>query len=367
MQRMRHRTSLRPLLLALASALAALLVPITAVAAPVPAMPPAGKVLLGLGGHATNPAAFDDLTGARHGLYLITVPWNDLRTWDMALGRQLEDAEAGGYRLMVHIGTQRVEDGREAYSPGEVARGDTDAYLLDMSRVINESGQYVYVRPPAEMNGHWSHWSAFNANGSRRDADHSTRSYRSAFIRIALIARGGSVAAINRRLAVRGLPTLSTDATYLPRSGRVATVFNPQARGKPDVRGNQPQDYYPGRPFVDYVANDLYAQGGRAAWDAHEALYRRYAPAHPFMVAEYAPWGYDDPGFVERMFAWVASHPRTVALVYFNGTSGSTFRLEGKPRSLAAYRRLARHARYSCPGLGASSTACAASRVSAAR
>lgn len=323
-----------------------------------PGMPPAGKVMLGVGGHALAPREFDRLTGGTHDIHLITTPWNERRTWNEALDNSLRAAAVGGYRLMLHIGPQRVDNGREGRSPGAVARGDVDWYFLDMGRVINESGQMIYLRPPAEMNGHWSHWSAFNENGSRRNADHSTRSYRRAFIRIALIGRGGSVARINTILRANGMPPLRTSATDLPSSGRIATVFNPQGEGKPNVRGNQPQDYYPGRAFVDYVANDVYVQSGRVHWTANEALYRRYASYHPFMMAEYAPWGYDDPAFMRRMFGWVATHPRTVALVYFNGTSGTTFRLSVKPRSLSAYRTLVRQARFRCAGLDAFSDAC---------
>ena len=38
--------------------------------------------------------------------------------------------------------------------------------------------------------------------------------------------------------------------------------------------------------LLDYVANDVYAQSGRVHWTANEALYRRYAPHHPFMAAQ---------------------------------------------------------------------------------
>ena len=53
-------------------------------------------------------------------------------------------------------------------------------------------------------------------------------------------------------------------------------MWNPQAAGSPNVRGNQPQDYYPGRAWVDYVATDIYEQGGHAAWSQNEAFYQRY-------------------------------------------------------------------------------------------
>lgn len=322
-----------------------------------PGMPPKGKVLLGVGGHALEPHQFDAVTNAQHKIHLITIPWRENRTWNEALDRRLEYARSRGYRIMLHVGTGRVDNGKEGRSPGAVARGVADAYFLDMGRVINESDQFIYFRPPGEMNGHWSHWSAFNANGSRRNADHSTRMYRRAFIRMTLIAKGGSVARINATLRRHGMPPLRTKATELPSSGKVTSVWNPQGRGKPDVRGNQPQDYYPGASFVDYVANDVYAQSGRVAWADNDALYRRYA-RHPFIMAEYAPWGYDDPAFMRRMFAWVRTHPRVVALMYFNGTGATTFELRRKPRSLAIYRSQARQARYRCSGFDAFSSTC---------
>ena len=76
------------------------------------------------------------------------------------------------------------------------------------------------------------------------------------------------------------------------------------------------------------------------------------------MMAEFAPWGYDDPAFVRSMFRWASTHPRTVALVYFNGTSGKTFRLATKPRTLAAYRSLVRQRQFRCVALDAFSYSC---------
>ena len=308
-----------------------------------------------------NPTGFGRLTGVPHDIHLVSVNWNETREggWPWALDNQFRNARSGGYRLMIHL-APNTNSGAEGRSPGGVARGLSDRYLIAFGAYVNESNQYVYVRPPAEMNGHWSSWAAYNKNGSRRNADHSTTNYRKAFIRMALIVKGGDVATINASLRRNGMPALKTSATTLRRSGRVATVFNPQARGAPDVRGNQPWDYYPGKYVVDYVANDLYVQGGRAAWAAHDALYARYAKVHPFIVAEYAPWGYDDPAFVKRMFQWVAARPRTVALMYFNGTGANTFFLSKKPRSLAAYKAQAKAARFRCPAITGSWNSCAA-------
>lgn len=322
-----------------------------------PGMPAPGKVMLGVAGSALNPTQFGTLTGAPHEIHLVSANWNESRPWDYALRTHFRRAKAGGYRIMIHIGPH-ANDGRERRSPGAVARGEADRYLLDLGREVNKVDQFVYVRPPAEMNGHWSVWSAFNKSGTARNAEHSTRMYRKAFIRIALIVRGGKVSTINQNLRANGMPALRTSATDIPSSGKVALVFNPQAEGSPNVRGNMPADYYPGRGYVDYVANDLYAQSGRAHWVAHEALYNRYQAVHPFMVAEYAPWGYDDPAFVKRMFQWTLSHPRTVALIYYNGTEGNTFRLSVKSRSLATYRAAVRDRRFHCSAFTAFIVTC---------
>jgi hypothetical protein len=301
----------------------------------VPGMPPRGKVLLGVGGASATPRQFEQVTGRRHHIHLTFLGWGQGDSWGSSFESWLGQAEEGDYRVMFHLGTRRG-GGAEVISPGAIARGAGDDYLVAMSRALNESGQVAYVRPMAEMNGHWNPYSAFNANGSRRDANHSTAAYKGAFRRITIIMRGGSVADIDRRLAAAGLSDVGADED-LPASGNVAVVWNPQGEGSPNVRGNQPDDYYPGRGYVDYVANDLYAQGGRAHWRGQDALYRAY-PQHPFMMAEWAPWGSDDPAFVDAMFRWTRSHRRTAALIYFNGSGPATFRLSTKSRSKARYR-----------------------------
>ena len=49
--------------------------------------------------------------------------------------------------------------------------------MLRLARTIEETGQTVYIRLMAEMNGHWNAYSAFNADGSPRRNGHSTRWY----------------------------------------------------------------------------------------------------------------------------------------------------------------------------------------------
>jgi hypothetical protein len=192
-----------------------------------------------------------------------------------------------------------------------------------------------------EMNGYWMSYCAFNANGTRKGAAYSTGKYKAAFRRIAIIMRGGSRATINAKLQAAGEKPLQAPLSPegIDASGKIALVWNPQGAGSPNVAGNQPRDYYPGNAYVDYVADDLYAQGGNAYWKGMQPLYNY---GKPFILGEWAPWGYDDPTFVNKVFGWARNHPRTAAIVYFD--YASTFDLGSKPRSLGAYRAQAKRA-----------------------
>ena len=80
-----------------------------------------------------------------------------------------------------------------------------------------------------------------------------------------------------------------------------------------------------------------------------------YAFGRPFLVAEWALEREDDPAWVQRMFAWVATHPRTVGLVYFDkGWSGGSgvYQLGSKPRGLAVYRREIKNPRFAAAAPG---------------
>jgi hypothetical protein len=157
--------------------------------------------------------------------------------------------------------------------------------------------------------------------------------------------RGGALAAVDARLADAGLPKLKVRAD-LPASGKISIVWNPQGHGTPFIPVNEPEAYWPGPAFVDIVANDMYSDSGEPSWRGMDKL---YAYGKPYLVAEWGLEAEDDLAFAQRMFAWVAAHPRTIGLVYFNkGWSGGSgiFELRSKPRSLALYRQSIRNQRY---------------------
>jgi hypothetical protein len=278
-----------------------------------------------------DPARFDAQTSQHSGFRLIIMRWGQGETpqYFSSLFATMQAVPVLG------LSTGGGEGGGpEVITAGQIARGAGDGFLLALNQAIAAWGKVIYVRPLAEMNGHWNAYCAYNANGSAKGADYSTAAFRKAFARIYLAAHGG--AGVNHALAQLGMPPIHGELTANP---LVRVLWNPQGYGSPDLPGNSAQAYYPGDHYVDVVGDDLYDIGGRAEWDATEALYQAH-PGKPFAMVEWGLWGLDDPGFVDHMAQFAATHGRLVLLGYYSGQPGSVFDLASKPRSLAAYRRL---------------------------
>jgi hypothetical protein len=285
-------------------------------------------VMLGVLGDADR---FRAQTGQQSIIRHLLVSWNQGVEWGSKLPVLLESLRPVP---MIGLGTLDFRTHREVVNPREIAMGKGDSYLVGLNAGIADFGSTVYLRPLPEMNNYHRPYCAFDANGRSRGGDYSTEMYKKAFARIAVIVRGGTKADINGKLRRLGLPGVSDD---LPKT-LVRIVWNPQGYGSPDVPQNSAQAYYPGDAYVDVVANDLYDQGFNAAWDANDRLYAAH-PSRPFGIAEWGLWAIDDPGFVERMAAFVRTHGRVEFVAYFSGSPGSPFDLAGKPRSRAAYRK----------------------------
>jgi hypothetical protein len=281
------------------------------------APPASARVWLGVLG---SPSRFQAQTGQRSGVRLLIAGWGQSN-----ISRLFATM---GERPMFGINTGG------AITPAGIAQGAGDAYLVALNRAVAAWGKPIYVRPLAEMNGHWNAYCAYNQDGSRRDAAHSTRWFRKAFARIYLIVHGDPQA--NARLARLGLPPVAGELALNPLA---RVIWNPQGFGSPDVPGNAAHAYYPGDAYVDVVGDDLYDIGGRPQWAAAEALYRAHR-SKPFAFPEWGLWGIDDPGFVRRMAGFVRGHRRVELVSYYSGRPGSVWDLASKPGSRAAYRSL---------------------------
>jgi hypothetical protein len=248
----------------------------------------------------------------------------------------------------------------ELISPGQIAGGRGDDYMIRLNQSIDASGQVVYIRLMPEMNGSWNPYGAYGADGRRRDAHHSTKQFRAAWRRFSIVVRGGTVRSINRRLVALHMPRLlraggAHDPVYAAANvdgalakPKVALIWNPQTTSSPNVRHNRPADYWPGRKYIDWVGADIYSKyatpGVRTSLSKFYARYKGV----PFMIGEYSPWDSDPKGrFVRWLFDWAKQHERTRMLVYYRSVYAlSPWDIAHFDRARAALRQILNSGRF---------------------
>jgi hypothetical protein len=248
----------------------------------------------------------------------------------------------------------------EIVSPRQIAQGRGDHYIVRLNQTIAESKQVVYIRLFAEMNGHWNPYCAFNSNGTKKGRSHSTNNFRRAWQRIVLIIRGGARNAINRELRQRHMPRIlrassNSDPIYTSEHvdsrlerPKVAFMWSPQTIGSPNVPGNQPGYYWPGKRFVDWVGADIYsAYATTGVWSAFKRFYRKWR-GWPFVVGEYSPWDNDYRGrFTRKLFKFALRHGRTRILIYYRSVSPDTpFDIDNFPRAKRVLRHMLNKRRF---------------------
>jgi len=241
---------------------------------------------------------------------------------------------------MIHLGT-KGRGKTEAITPGGIASGQGDGYLIALNEAIAVWGKGIYVRPMAEMNNASALWSGYLANGRPRDAAHSPPSYRNAFARIYVILHGGSASAVNAKLTQLGLPPLNGGDLPVNPFPRLRIVWSPLASDNPRVPGNAAERYYPGAAFVDVEGGDIYDERltDTAPWQGLEHLYSVARSRHePFAVPEWGLFQLDDPAFVQHMCTFLKTHAATELAAFYESRPASIFDLESKPKSRSAYR-----------------------------
>ena len=298
--------------------------------------PPPGKVYTGLSG-STSAELFTQQVDSDVAVFGVFTKWYGQNEYAFRAARE------AGARLMLHVSTQDGYGTRELITPRGIARGEGDRYLLSLNRRIAHAGEPVYVRLLAEMNQANNGYSAFDRNGRSRGPAHSTKAFRAAWRRSALILRGGPLAAIDAKLRALHLPPVQGDGEDLPRP-QVALLWVPQTEGSPAIAANAPRAYWPGGQYVDWVGTDFYSRFPN--FDKLERFYDDFR-GKPFVFGEWAIWGRDDPAFVRRFFGWIAAHPRVQMQLYNQGKlTDGPFRLTRYPRSRAALRRALAHRRH---------------------
>jgi hypothetical protein len=247
---------------------------------------------------------------------------------------------------MYHLSTSRGQNMPERFSPGDIARGDGDRWLVGLTGDIAAVGTPAYVRLFGEMNNCNNPYAAYSCNGSRRDGDHAPGTFIKAWKRVHLIMHGGETAAIDRGLARLGLPPVRTAGETIPQPD-IAFVWAPMTGGAPNISALRPQVYWPGSRWVDWVGTSFYSRFPNFA--GLDRFYRDYAigKRKPFAIAEWAIWGADAPAFASRLLDWIGGHKQVRMVQYNQGAeAGGIFRLSRYPGSARVLRDRLAHPRY---------------------
>jgi hypothetical protein len=310
--------------------------------------PPNGKSFHGVSetGEPADFRAFTDQTGAHSAVSQSFFHWG-VPLGTGALQRYRRTRTRGVVSLSTAPGGQP-----EVIDPKAIAEGRGDDYMLSINDSISDSKQVVYIRLFPEMNGHWNPYSAFNADGSSRGSDHSTKFFKEAWKRFSVVVGGGSLKSVNSRLRALHMPRLlraksNGDRVYdrhnigkrLPEP-KVALMWVPQTTGSPAIPGNAPKKYWPGNRYVDWVGADAYAKfANTTLWNNLSRFYRKY-DGKPFVIGEYGPWDGDPGGaFTDRMFEWAHEHERTKMLIYYRSVNPTNiFNIGFYPDALGVLR-----------------------------
>ena len=195
--------------LLLAALLCAGLLVLPGAAAGAPYTAPGGKVLWGgQGGYrAGNIADFERQSGKHPAVFNYFISWRATSSDMHWLSIRLGEATRMRSRAMLSVST----DGT-GLSPAELARGEGDGFLVELCRLLGEHGGVTYLRPLSEMNNGNNPYSPYDLSGRSRGKAFSTGQFKKAWRRLALIVRGGDVAAIDARLRRLKLPPVRTGA-----------------------------------------------------------------------------------------------------------------------------------------------------------
>ena len=283
-------------------------------------LPPDGKVFTGVA-MGDELSDFERRTGKRPEV------WGQFVAWDRPYKWAIDWARDANTRLLLALSTAPGQDQPGTISPGEIAAGRGDRWLLRLRADLADFGGPVYLRFLGEMNNCHNAYAPIACSGRSRGTSYSAATFIEAWRRVTVVMRGTSRAQVEKQLDRLGQPALRAPGEIDP--AQIAMVWSPMTGGSPMISALDPGRFWPGRRWMDWVGTSFYSKFPNFRWLS--PFYERFSarPRLPFMFAEWAMWERGDPGFVRQLLAWTAAHPRTRMLVYNQGKDpDGPFRLE---------------------------------------
>jgi membrane-bound metal-dependent hydrolase YbcI (DUF457 family) len=233
------------------------------------------------------------------------------KRWDVAPFYRPELHEIASRGAVPMIGWEPWNEADHGYRLGAIAKGHFDDYIRRSAREAREWGGPILVRFGQEMNGSWAPWQR-GVNGTTGPR---------------FVAAWRHIVTIFRRVGATN----------------VSWVWCPYVDN-----GELPfMNFYPGNKWVDWLALDGFNWGEPTAWQSFskifDASYRRLTRIgpKPIMIAE---TGSDEAGgskvhWLHRTLRHQLPHLKRVrAVVWFDATDGSDFRVDSSPAALSAFR-----------------------------
>ena len=217
--------------------------------------------------------------------------------------------------------TWEMKNRSRAISYSDVLAGKWNKYIDAWATDVKADGREVFVRFGHEMNGDWYGWGGFQ-NGANANAPQQ-------FISMWRFVRG--------RFNAKGV----TNVTW---------VWCPNHESVPNTTWNQPESYYPGDAYVDWVCADGYNWGTSQTWsswrsfdDVFGSIYTRVtgiAPGKPFMIGEFASSeaGGNKAAWIGDAATRMTQYPQLKAFIWFNMNKETDWRVESSASSLNAFR-----------------------------
>jgi hypothetical protein len=200
--------------------------------------------------------------------------------------------------------------------------GSQDAVIRSAAERLAAYRRPMLLRWAWEMNGDWFPWGG-PRNG--RDPAAYVRAYRR----------------IHRIFADAG-------------AGNVAFVWSPNWNSGPNEPWNRMEHYYPGDAYVDWVGVSGYNFHRESPATLFRHVVSTYGTSKPIMLAETAAiehGGTSKAAWIEDLSSYVTRTPAIAAVVWFDTDvqhdSDHNFRFDSDDAALAAYRTMARRARFS--------------------